>query len=223
MSEAVIRGGGSLGLPGSWRRCRGRGDVRRPRAAAPAARLARGRRGAERDGHQPGAACPRSTAPGKRMMLRQLDRWGVFAANLAAVAGLIALGFGLLAFVRYNTVDQPAQAAAARDVRRRLPADDRAARAVRAPAHHRADSCCSRSAAAHVLSRSPVRGRGRRRRALRARDGHARRGDGGVFALLGAAACRSLSQLGSCSSGSCGASRWCRRSARSATSCCWSA
>jgi hypothetical protein len=47
---------------------------------------------------------PALNMPGKRVILRQLDRWGVFAGNLAAVAGLIALCFGLLAFVRYNTV-----------------------------------------------------------------------------------------------------------------------
>jgi hypothetical protein len=39
-----------------------------------------------------------------RPLLHQLDRWGVFATNLAAVSSLIALGFGLLAFVRYSTV-----------------------------------------------------------------------------------------------------------------------
>jgi hypothetical protein len=40
----------------------------------------------------------------RRPLMHQLDRWGVFSTNLAAVSSLIALGFGLLAFVRYSTV-----------------------------------------------------------------------------------------------------------------------
>jgi hypothetical protein len=39
----------------------------------------------------------------KRTLLTPLERWGVFATNLAAIAGLIALGFGLLVFVRFST------------------------------------------------------------------------------------------------------------------------
>src|SRR5689334_19492856 len=38
----------------------------------------------------------------KRALLGPLERWGVFATNLSAIAGLIALGFGLLVFVRYS-------------------------------------------------------------------------------------------------------------------------
>jgi len=38
----------------------------------------------------------------KRALLTPLERWGVFATNLAAIAGLIALGFGLLVFVRFS-------------------------------------------------------------------------------------------------------------------------
>ena len=41
---------------------------------------------------------------GRRPLLHKLERWGMFATNLAAVSSLVALGFGLLAFVRYNTV-----------------------------------------------------------------------------------------------------------------------
>jgi hypothetical protein len=33
-----------------------------------------------------------------------LDRWGTFATNLTAISGLIALCFGLVAFIRYSTV-----------------------------------------------------------------------------------------------------------------------
>lgn len=40
----------------------------------------------------------------RREMLRDLSRWGAFAGNLAAISGVIAFSFGLLAFVRYNTV-----------------------------------------------------------------------------------------------------------------------
>ncbi len=40
----------------------------------------------------------------RRVLLHQLDRWGAFATNLAAISGLIALAFGLLAFVRYSQV-----------------------------------------------------------------------------------------------------------------------
>lgn len=40
----------------------------------------------------------------RRVFLHQLDRWGAFATNLAAISGLIALAFGLLAFVRYSQV-----------------------------------------------------------------------------------------------------------------------
>src|SRR5882672_4732580 len=40
----------------------------------------------------------------RRVLLHQLDRWGTFATNLAAISGLIALVFGLLAFVRYSDV-----------------------------------------------------------------------------------------------------------------------
>jgi hypothetical protein len=47
---------------------------------------------------------PALNGAGRRTMLRELDRFGAFAANLAAVSGLIAICFGLLAFVRYNTV-----------------------------------------------------------------------------------------------------------------------
>jgi hypothetical protein len=37
-------------------------------------------------------------------LLRELGRWGAFATNLATIAGGIALGYGLLAFVRYSSV-----------------------------------------------------------------------------------------------------------------------
>jgi hypothetical protein len=47
---------------------------------------------------------PALNSAGKRTLLRELDRWGAFAANLAAVSGLVALCFGLLAFVRHNTI-----------------------------------------------------------------------------------------------------------------------
>ena len=40
----------------------------------------------------------------RHALLHQLDRWGAFATNLAAISGLIALAFGLLAFVRYSAV-----------------------------------------------------------------------------------------------------------------------
>ena len=38
----------------------------------------------------------------RRLVLDPLERWGVFATNLSAIAGLIALGFGLLVFVRFS-------------------------------------------------------------------------------------------------------------------------
>jgi hypothetical protein len=46
---------------------------------------------------------PALNGVGRRTLLRELERAGAFAANLAAVAGLIAICFGLLAFIRYNT------------------------------------------------------------------------------------------------------------------------
>src|SRR5262245_60935460 len=47
---------------------------------------------------------PALNSTGKRALLRQLEPWGAFAQNLAAIAGLIAVSFGLHAFVRYNTL-----------------------------------------------------------------------------------------------------------------------
>lgn len=40
----------------------------------------------------------------RRLMLRDLSHWGAFATNLAAISGGIAVGFGLLSFVRYGSV-----------------------------------------------------------------------------------------------------------------------
>ena len=40
----------------------------------------------------------------RRVLIHRLDRWGAFATNLTAISGLIALTFGLLAFVRYSKV-----------------------------------------------------------------------------------------------------------------------
>jgi hypothetical protein len=47
---------------------------------------------------------PALNGSGRRTLLRELTRWGAFSANLAAISGLIAICFGLLAFVRYNTL-----------------------------------------------------------------------------------------------------------------------
>jgi hypothetical protein len=46
---------------------------------------------------------------GRHALVHNLDRWGTFATNLTAISGLIALAFGLLAFVRYSTVIGPWQ------------------------------------------------------------------------------------------------------------------
>ena len=42
-------------------------------------------------------------------LLRSLDRVGAFVANLAAISGLVALAFGLVAFVQYNGLIRPRQ------------------------------------------------------------------------------------------------------------------
>lgn len=47
---------------------------------------------------------PALNDPNRRALLHQLGRWGAFSTNLAAIAGSVALGFGLLAFVRYSSV-----------------------------------------------------------------------------------------------------------------------
>lgn len=43
------------------------------------------------------------------VLLRNLDRVGAFFANLAAISGLVALAFGLVAFVQYNGIVRPRQ------------------------------------------------------------------------------------------------------------------
>ncbi len=40
----------------------------------------------------------------RHALLHNLERWGAFCTNLSAISGLIALGFGLLAFIRYSTM-----------------------------------------------------------------------------------------------------------------------
>jgi hypothetical protein len=40
----------------------------------------------------------------QRVLAQELSRYGAFATNLAAIAGLIAIGFGLHAFLRYSPV-----------------------------------------------------------------------------------------------------------------------
>jgi hypothetical protein len=47
---------------------------------------------------------PALNAANRRLMLRDLSHWGAFATNLAAISGGIAVGFGLLSFVRYGSV-----------------------------------------------------------------------------------------------------------------------
>lgn len=47
---------------------------------------------------------PALSDPSQRELAFRLGRWGDFAVNLAAISGLIALSFGLYAFVRYSTV-----------------------------------------------------------------------------------------------------------------------
>ncbi|MDH5671577.1 MAG: hypothetical protein OEZ06_05465 [Myxococcales bacterium] len=46
---------------------------------------------------------PAFSDPANRTALLRLARWGDFATNLATVAGLIALSFGLVAFIRHST------------------------------------------------------------------------------------------------------------------------
>jgi hypothetical protein len=47
---------------------------------------------------------PALNDPKRSELLRELSRWGAFATNLATIAGGIALGVGLFAFVRYSSV-----------------------------------------------------------------------------------------------------------------------
>jgi hypothetical protein len=47
---------------------------------------------------------PALNDPKRGALLRELSRWGAFATNLATIAGGIALGIGLFAFVRYSSV-----------------------------------------------------------------------------------------------------------------------
>ena len=47
---------------------------------------------------------PAFNAPAHRALMLRVDRLGDFLTNLTAIAGLIAIGFGLFAFIRHSTV-----------------------------------------------------------------------------------------------------------------------